>query len=167
MIIWYALGACTSVLIAWIAALVHASGHAPLGLTSLAVGIALGAALIRIAATLRLAGRNRLIFGAVLLALLTIVAEHAWLYLDFRRQWQEAMIARPQAALFRTTPPSPIQYFSHELTLNTAFLWTIDAVLIVVSATLTVYFLLSTHPNSQSEIRNPQSSDTRHPTPDN
>ena len=101
-------------LIAWLAALVHASGHAPIGLVSLAVGIGLGAILDRIAAAQRVAGRRRLIIGTILLAIVTVLAEHTWLYLDFRRQWHESREKSPQVAMFRPESPwSPREYFAH------------------------------------------------------
>jgi len=39
MLIWYGAGAVAAIVIAWLAALVHASGHAPIVLVSLAVGV--------------------------------------------------------------------------------------------------------------------------------
>ena len=56
MLIWYGAGAVAAIAIAWLAALVHASGHAPIGLVSLVVGIALGVVLAKIAATQRVTG---------------------------------------------------------------------------------------------------------------
>jgi hypothetical protein len=135
MLIWYGAGAVAAIVIAWLAALVHASGHAPLGLVPLAVGISLGAILKKIAGTQRLPGRRSLISGTLLLAMLTVFAEHAWLYRDFRRQWQESREKSPQVAMFRPAePPSPAEYFQDEATTARATLWTIDALLIVASA---------------------------------
>src|SRR5438045_201190 len=101
MLIWYAAGVVAAILVAWIAAVIHASGHAPLGLVSLGIGIAFGLILAALAATQRVAGVRRLILGTILLAILTVLAEHAWLYLDFRRQWQEARAKSPPVALLR------------------------------------------------------------------
>src|SRR5437762_7591043 len=139
MLIWYGVGAVAAMVIAWLAALVHASGHAPLGLVSLAVGIALGSILSAIAASQRLAGIRRLIIGTVILAIVTVLAEHTWLYLDFRRQWREAREKSPQVAMFRPAMPlSPIEYFTHEWSPQRATFWCFDAAIITASAVGTV-----------------------------
>jgi hypothetical protein len=136
MLIWYVAGAVAAIVIAWLAALVHASGHAPIGLVSFAVGIALGAILNKIAATQRVSSPRRLIVGTILLATLAVLAEHTWLYLDFRRQWQESRAKSAQVAMFRPEQPwSPSEYFAHELTPQSAALWCVDAAIIVASAT--------------------------------
>ena len=77
-----------------------------------------------------------LIVAAILFALVTVVAEHAWLYRDFRRQWQEArrQVSRKSACSAPESPPSPREYFAHEWNPK---LWLTDAALIVVAATLT------------------------------
>jgi hypothetical protein len=142
MLIWYGAGAIAAIVIAWLAALVHATGHAPLGLVSLAVGIILGATLSAIAASQRLAGARRLIIGTLLLAIITVLAEHTWLYLDFRRQWHEAREKSPQVAIFRPESPwSPREFFTNEATAKHAALWCVDAVLITTSAVSTVIVL--------------------------
>ena len=117
MLIWFGASAVAAVAIARLAAMIHASGHAPIGLVSLGIGIALGAALTAIASVLvaapaarqRLAGTRRLVIATAVLAILTVLAEHAWLYVDFRRQWQEARAKSAQVAMFRpeTPPPQP------------------------------------------------------------
>jgi hypothetical protein len=155
MLIWYGAGAVAAIAIAWLAALVHASGHAPLGLISLAVGIALGAVLKQIAATQQVTGRRRLIIGTLLLAIVAVLAEHTWLYLDFRRQWQEAREKSPQLAVFRPeTPWSPREYFTIEATPEHTALWCADAAIIVASAVGTV-FVFSKNPTPHSPAPNP------------
>ena len=145
MVIWYGTGAVAAIIIAWLAALVHASGPAPIGLVSLAVGIGLGAILSKIAALIRIAGRKRLIIGTILLAIVAIVAEHTWLYLDFRRQWHEARAKSPQVAVFRPESPwSAREYFLIEATPSRTALWCIDAAIIVASAIGTVIALSRT-----------------------
>src|SRR5438128_588084 len=117
MLKWYGAGAVAAIVLAWIAALIHASGYAPLGIVSLGIGTTLGSILAAIAATQRVAGIRRLILGTIILSILTILAEHAWLYLDFRRQWQESREKSPQVAMFRPESPwSPAEYFAHEST---------------------------------------------------
>src|SRR4051794_37317277 len=116
MLIWYGASAVAAIVIAWGAAMIHASGHAPVGIVSILVGGVLGAALAGIAAAQQIRPRRQLIIGAILLAIVTALAEHAWLYIDFRRQWHESRI-NAQVAIFRPeSPPSLTEYFSREWT---------------------------------------------------
>lgn len=142
MLIWYGAGAVAAIVIAWLAALVHASGHAPIGLVSLAVGIALGASLAKLAAIQRVTCKKRLIVGTIVLATLAILAEHTWLYLDFRRQWQEAREKSPQVAIFRPESPwSPREFLENEATPQLITVWFVDAVIIIFSAATTIAVL--------------------------
>jgi hypothetical protein len=135
MLLWYVGGLLGALGISWIASTLHSAGFAPIGLVSIAVGLALGTALSLLAAMLRIAGRWHLITGTLFLALVTALAQHAWLYVDFRRQWQEARAKSPEVAMFRPeTPWSPSQYFARELTIESMALWTLDAALIAASA---------------------------------
>ncbi|MEX0612911.1 MAG: hypothetical protein WD738_21145 [Pirellulales bacterium] len=134
-LLWYVAGLVVSFAIAWVAALLQLSGYAPVGIVSLGVGLALGAALHVLAATLRVAGHRRHVVGTVVLALVTVLAQHAWLYGDFRRQWHEARARSPEVALFRPESPwSPREYFSHEVSPQRVVLWCVDAALIVTAA---------------------------------
>jgi hypothetical protein len=135
MVTWYLTSAGAAFAIAWLAAILHLSGHAPIGLVSLGVGAALGAALSGIAAALRVAGRTPGVLSVAVLALVTILAQHAWLYIDFRRQWHEARANSAQIAMFRPESPwSPAEYLARELTPGRASLWALDAVLIMAAA---------------------------------
>jgi hypothetical protein len=134
MILFYVAGSIAAIAVAWFASLVHASGHAPLGLVSIGVGIALGAVVSVIAASQRVTGRRRLVAGTVVFAIVTIVAEHAWLYLDYRREWYLESAKSPQVAIFQAEPLSPAKYFTHEWNLENAALWSFDATLIVAGA---------------------------------
>jgi hypothetical protein len=166
--LWYVSGWAVAGTIGWLAAIVHASGRAPLGLVSLVFGAILGATMSGIAASLEIVGTRRLLVSIVVIGLLTVLAEHAWLYLNFCRQWHETLAAKPEAALFRSTPPSPAEYFSHEFSARSAALWSLDALLIIGNAIAAVFVLQGTllrpNTNSQSPTCNPKS--TRHPTPD-
>ena len=136
MLLWYVGGLLAALAIGWLASLFHSAGFAPVGLLPLCVGLALGVALNALAATLHVARRRGLLIGALILALITAIAQHAWLYLDFRRQWQEARAKSPEMAMFRPeTPWSPSEYFERELTAENAALWAFDAALIVAAAT--------------------------------
>ena len=139
MLFWYAAGFVAAIAIAWLSALLNVSGHAPVGIVSLGVGIALGIILSAIAATQRVAGHRYLIHGTIVFASMTVLAEHAWLYLDFRREWHAARAASAEVALFRPeTPWSPAEYFARELTPGRAALWGLDAVLITAAAVAVV-----------------------------
>jgi len=142
MLIWYGVGAVAAIVIAWLAALVHASGHAPIGLVSLAVGIALGASLAKLAAIQRVTCKKRLIVGTIVLAILAVLAEHTWLYLDFRRQWHETREKSPQVAIFRPESPwSPREFLENEATPQLITVWFVDAVIIIFSAATTIAVL--------------------------
>jgi len=148
MLLWYAAGLIAAIAVGWLAAVVHLSGHAPIGLLSLGVGIALGATLSRIATTGhrpqggRIAGRQQLVLGTLFLALITVLAQHAWLYHDFRRQWHKARAKSAEVAIFRPEAPwSPQEYFTRELTPQRAALWCMDATLIAAAAVGTVLLL--------------------------
>jgi len=78
----------------------------------------------------------------VLLAIVTVLAQHAWLYHSFRQQWHEARAKSPEVALFRAEAPwSPREYFARELTPYRAALWCLDAALITVTAAVATSFL--------------------------
>ena len=136
---FYCGGVFAAAAIGWAAAKCHVAGWAPIGLISLVAGILLGLALARLAAVSGIVGTKQLVVGAILLGLVAVFFEHAWLYVDFRRQWREARDADPQVALFRpTTPWSPREYFERELTPRRAALWSVDAAIIVGAAVATV-----------------------------
>lgn len=134
---WFCAGTTAAVTVGWLAAKIHASGHAPVGLVSLGVGVLLGYLLYRLAAMLRIAGSRFLLLSTVLFAVATVLSEHAWLYQDFRRQWSESRKKSAAVAMFRSeTPPLPWEYFSHEWQ---PVLWLTDAALLAAAATGTVY----------------------------
>jgi hypothetical protein len=130
---WLLAGVIAAIAIGWVAARIHASGHAPIGLTSAGIGIALGWALSRLAATFNVRCRWRRTVGVLLLVIVTVVAEHAWLYLDFRGQWRDARAKSAEVAMFRSEePPGPWEYFSREWYPK---LWGSDALIIAAVAT--------------------------------
>jgi hypothetical protein len=103
---------------------------------------------------LRIAGVRLLLATTVFFAVLTIVAEHAWLYLDFRGQWKQSRTTSPAVAMFRPEEPlTPREYFARDWNPR---LWISDAV--IITATTVCGFYAGT--------RYVRSSDTRHPTPD-
>src|SRR5262249_11472180 len=109
------LSAVAAIAIAWLAAQIHASGRAPVGLTSFGIGALLGIASGAIAAGQRLRNAKTIAVGTVVLALITIVAQHAWLYRDYCRQWQEERTRSVAAATFpNASPPTITEWFKHE-----------------------------------------------------
>lgn len=139
LLLWLASGAIAACVVSWIAAQFHLSGHAPVGLISAGVGILLGLALVWLAGLTGIHCPKRLVVGTLLIAVLTVVGEHAWLYRDFRRQWQEAREKSATVAMFRAeTPPGPDVYFAHEANPG---LWITDGVIIMAAAVGTVMML--------------------------
>jgi hypothetical protein len=141
MLTWYLTSAGAALAIAWLAATMHLSGHAPLGLISLGVGAVLGAALCAVNATVRrlqvgrVDGRQPYILSTIIFAIVTVLAQHAWLYIGFRRQWHEARAKSAEIALFRPESPwPPAEYLARELSTQRAALWALDAALIVAGA---------------------------------
>jgi hypothetical protein len=139
MIRWYLGAVLTGAVSGWAAATLHLSGWAPVGLASVGVGLVLGVVLLRLAAMTSVTLLRPLVAGAIISALVAVLVEHAWLYHDFRRQWQDARAREPQVALFRPAEPwSPARYFRHELSPGRATLWCVDAALIVLASVGTV-----------------------------
>src|SRR5688572_11064668 len=130
------LGCVVAVVVARVGAALHRSGNAPLAIFSIGVGIALGAILALVAATQRVESARRLLLATFVLALVAAVAQHAWLYADFRRQWHDARERSPQVAMFRSeTPWSAGEYFAREATPQRVAIWIVDAALVAGSAT--------------------------------
>jgi hypothetical protein len=131
-------GGVVAVALGWIVAKLNVIGFAPIGLLPVAIGIALGAAAGSLAAIAGIAQTKRLILTTVVLAILAVLSEHAWLYRDFCRQWREARASEAKIAMFRPeTPWSPAEYFAQEATPRRIALWCVDAVLIVAGAVAT------------------------------
>jgi hypothetical protein len=139
MLNWSIAGVIAAISVGWLAAWLYLLHTAPVGIVSLGVGVTLGLILAGLAAAMHVNCRKRLLVGAILLGLLTVVAEHAWLYRDFRRQWRESRAKSPEVAMFRPDAPwSPAEYFARELTPARAMLWGVDAVLIVAAVACTI-----------------------------
>jgi hypothetical protein len=137
MIRWYLSGIAAGAVVGWAAAKCHLSGWAPVGLLSLGVGGVLGLVVAKLAERAGVSCRMQLVIGTAIFALVAILAEHAWLYHDFRRQWTDARAREPQVALFRPEEPwSPAEYVLNEWSPGRAALWCVDASLIVAGAVL-------------------------------
>jgi hypothetical protein len=137
--LWYAGGFIAAVCLGWLAARLHVIGFAPIGLVSLGLGVLFGIVVTALAGLAGIRCRTRLIIGTAVLALVSVFAEHAWLYREFRRQWHESRASSAEVALFRAeTPSSPSEYFGRELAAGRAPLWLLDALLITLAAIATV-----------------------------
>jgi exosortase/archaeosortase len=138
-VLWYVLGALAGIGLGGLAAALNLAGFAPIGILPICVGIALGAVLVGLAAATRINCSRRLIIGAVVLAIVAVLAEHAWLYVQFRREWHRGRAESPQIAMFRPeTPWSPAQYFAHQASASGLALWCADAALLTTATAGTV-----------------------------
>lgn len=132
---WVLAGLLASVGIAWLAAKLHSAGFAPVVLLPLGVGVALGAAITWLAQQLRQPRLGSVLLIVLLSSIVVVVAEHAWLYQEFRQEWHEALRADPRVALFRPREPWSIgAYFRHEATPQQVVLWSVDAALIIIGS---------------------------------
>jgi hypothetical protein len=132
---WLAAGFVASICLAWIAAKIHATVAPPVGSVSLGVGLILGLTLGSLAIMAKVPPRRALIVGAVLLSFVVVIAQHAWLYIEFRRLWRQARAKSPEIAMFRAEEPwSPVAYFGREVEAGRAGVWCLDGALIVGTA---------------------------------
>jgi hypothetical protein len=132
-------GLVAAVVVGWIAARLNVAGFAPVALLPMAIGVALGGAVVSLSTQCGMPGGARLFVAAGLVAILTVVAEHAWLYRDFCRQWREARASQAQVAMFRAEQPwSPGEYIREEATPGRVALWCVDAAVLVLSTVVTV-----------------------------
>jgi hypothetical protein len=135
ILLWYLGGFVAAVAVGWLAAMLHMAGFAPLGLFSLGVGSLLGVMLIFLTAMTAIRCRTRLVVGCFVMAVVTVLAEHAWLYREFRRQWHEDRASSAEVALLRPeTPWSAAEYFGRESTARRLGLWLLDVILILAGA---------------------------------
>jgi hypothetical protein len=131
-------GAAVAVALGWGSAMLHVAGKAPVGLLSLGVGVVLGLLLVALAVLTSTPSRRTLIVAAVLLAILTAVAEHGWLYQAYRQKWRQNRVEQPAAAFFRPddAPLSLTGYIQRELNYSPGQwkFWLLDAGLILCGA---------------------------------
>jgi hypothetical protein len=153
---WFLIGISASLALGWIAAKLNVAGFAPVGLLPLALGIVLGIVVFRLGIASGVACRKRLILAAIAVAILTVLAEHAWLYHDFCRQWREARAREPQIALHRPDSPwSPAEYATREATPGRIAFWCADAALVIAGAVGTVVQLQQKTERSASPAARP------------
>jgi len=140
-----------AMLLGYLVAVLQGAGWAPVGLLSILVGGMLGGMLLGIAAFsyrsmasslgTPFAGWKGLLL-ILLFALTTVVAEHGWLYHDYRQQWYEVRLEHPELAIFRAdeSPLSLGQYFAKEATTEQMVLWIVDGTLIGAIAVGVIFF---------------------------
>jgi hypothetical protein len=142
MCAWFAAGFAVALALAWVVAKLHAAFTAPLGLVSIGFGLIFGIALAAIAMLLNLRSQRALFVGTCVLTAVAIVAQHAWLYVEFRREWHRARATTPEIAMFRPEAPwSPAEYFGNELKAGRAPVWWLDALGIAVPA-IAVFWMM-------------------------
>src|SRR3972149_1080976 len=109
MVKWYCYGLATAVLVGLLASLVSSAGWTPVGVYSLGVGLAIGGPVTKLPGVVPVTWTKRLLTGTVLMAICTVIAQHAWLYNDYRRQWHVVQNHEPALAIFRpgSAPLSP------------------------------------------------------------
>jgi hypothetical protein len=136
---WCAGGLVAAVVVGCTGAVMQLAGLAPVVILPLALGGVLGIVLSSLSVSMGLSCPKRLVTGTIVLAMFAVLAEHAWLYRDFRRQWQQERANNPNVAMFRPeTPSSPAEYFARESSPGRIALWCVDAVFLIGSALVAV-----------------------------
>jgi hypothetical protein len=122
------------------AASISATGWAPVGIFSIGVGVAVGTASLGLAHGMGAECPARLVVATLIMALVAVAAQHAWLYRDYRQQWWATRQREPALALFRPekAPMSPAAYLATEYSPARLVLWIADAALETAAAVGTV-----------------------------
>ena len=132
---WTFLGLVTAVLSGAAAASVQLAGFAPLGLTSIATGSALGAALAGLARLCNTWPNRTTLLLTLLFATAAVVTQHVWMYRGYCDQWHRVGDENPAVGLFRneTGPKSVGVYLREEATPVRTLMWGVDAILIAAT----------------------------------
>jgi hypothetical protein len=163
---WFAAGLAVALALAWVVAMLHGAFTAPLGLVSIGFGLVLGIALAAIAMLLNLRSQRTLMVGTCILTAIAILAQHAWLYVEFRREWHRARAITPEIAMFRPEAPwSPAEYFGNELKSGRALIWCLDALCIAVPA-IAVFWMMERKRYQANAGATTNNANLRPPTPD-
>jgi hypothetical protein len=119
----------------WIVARLNVAGIAPVGILPLVVGATVGSAAFWLFAQGGVLSRAGLATAAVVVAILTVMAEHAWLYQDFCRQWREARSSQARMAMFRPEEPWSVrEYVRREASPGRVAFWCVDGTILVLGA---------------------------------
>jgi hypothetical protein len=149
---WLIAGAALSVAIASIAATLNFYRHAPIGILSLGEGVALAAGLAWLARWQSILRGRALLIGSIGVAIITVLAQHAWLYGRFLQRWHGDRAENAQVAMFRPAEPwSPREYLSREIEAGSLIYWCLDAALIIAATVVTLRFLLSHNETARAE----------------
>jgi len=154
-------GVLAAIGIGVLAATINRTGWAPVGIFSLGVGIVVGVAATALARWLGVACPTRLTVATLVMALVAVVAQHAWLYRDYCQQWRAVRDREPALALFRpeTTPMSPGEYFAAEFSPARLAFWAADLALVAAAAIGTVLTLRNTRTHDSCTTPQPLSPD--------
>jgi hypothetical protein len=130
-------GSAAAAGIGLLAATISLTGWAPVGIFSLGVGVAVGVTAMVLASWFKVSCPQRLATATLGMALVAVVAQHAWLYRDYRQQWHAVREREPMLALFRTesAPMSFGEYLAVEASPGRIAFWFVDLVLVASAAT--------------------------------
>ena len=132
---WTFLGLVTAILSGAASASVQLAGFAPLGLTSIATGSALGAALAGLARLCNTWPNRTTLLLTLLFATAAVVTQHVWMYRGYCDQWHRVHEENPAVGLFRneSEPKSVGVYLREEATPVRTLMWGVDAILIAAT----------------------------------
>ncbi len=126
----------TGVLLSIVTTLLTLLGVAPAGLTSLALGGAIGAAAAGTAWLYLYGSRPGLAITAAAVGAFAAATQHFWAYLVFVQRWRQSRIQDPQVAIFRDEQP-PLDFLrflqNDASPVNVAW-WTLDILLAAIAA---------------------------------
>lgn len=132
---WLGSIAGASVAIALASAALQRAGLAPLLLSSLLIGAALGAVAFGIAWVFDVKNGRLLITGAVMAAVLLVTMQHFALYRFHLNDWDQVTREKPELSLFREPPPESLGiYLRQEAADGRAWLWLLDGAIVTATA---------------------------------
>ena len=132
---WLGTLAVASVAIAFGSAALQRAEWAPLLLSSLLIGAALGTAAIGAAWAFHVENGRLLVAGTVTAAILLVAAQHFALYRLYVNGWEQAQQEQPELALFREPPPKSLRiYLREEAADGRAWLWILDGAIVTATA---------------------------------
>jgi hypothetical protein len=147
---WAFLGLVAAILSGALSASIQLAGFAPIGLTSVATGSALGTVLAGLAHLCHTWPNRTTLLLTLLFAAAAVVTQHVWMYRGYCDQWHRVYDEKPAVALFRdeSGPKSIGVYLLEEATPVRTLMWGVDAVLI--AATTAGFFAICRSRSGQS-----------------
>ncbi|MEX2168063.1 MAG: hypothetical protein WD851_02025 [Pirellulales bacterium] len=132
---WLGAVASASVAIAFASAALQRAGLAPLLLSSLLTGAALGAVAIGIAWVFDVKNGRLLIAGTVMAPILLVTMQHFALYRFHLNDWDQVTSEKPELSLFREPPPESLWvYLRQEAAQGRGWLWLLDGAIVTGAA---------------------------------